>query len=164
MVEFWFLSFDKIGYVISDNEKMEIGPCFDSGYRDDGRITVTPSGPYTSTAEYLQGHILKSQSPDPWNKTEVRLMELIRDCLSTITIQPGFTLTIPDVDPQNIMVNSAGTITGFIDLDLSQTMPRFLGYAKQPSWIARGLGPILDSWPTRSSGTPLNTPKTLIGT
>ncbi|KAK7415181.1 hypothetical protein QQZ08_012427, partial [Neonectria magnoliae] len=40
-----------------------------------------------------------------------------------------------------------GTITGLIDWDLAQTMPRFMGYARYPGWITRDWDPLMYGWP-----------------
>ncbi|KAF4451762.1 hypothetical protein F53441_5296 [Fusarium austroafricanum] len=47
----------------------------------------------------------------------------------------------------NILVNDEGTITGLIDWDLAQTVPRFIGYARYPGWITRDWDPLMYGWP-----------------
>ncbi|CAH0057877.1 unnamed protein product [Clonostachys solani] len=55
--------------------------------------------------------------------------------------------TPKDKGESNVMVDDTGAITGFIDLDHSQTMPRFLGYSRYPSWITRDWDPLMYGWP-----------------
>jgi hypothetical protein len=46
-----------------------------------------------------------------------------------------FVISLPDFDSQNIMVDDEGDVTGIMDWDLVQTVPRFLGYCRYPEWI-----------------------------
>jgi hypothetical protein len=70
-------------------------------------------------------------------------LEAIVDCLPTLDSPPGFVLCPPDFDSQSVPVDDEGTVTRFIDWDLAQTMPRFVGYATYPGCM---VGP---RWPNR---------------
>lgn len=142
------LSFSQIGSVMEGEiDHVVIGPCFDWKQSDDGKLTVMSSGPFDSASAYLQEHSAAGYGQNAWDKAETEIMQIIDVCLAAITTKPGFTLTLPDFDSQNIMVDNNGTVTGFIDLDLIQTMPRYVGYARYPAWITRDWDPLMYGWP-----------------
>ncbi|KEY70172.1 hypothetical protein S7711_03393 [Stachybotrys chartarum IBT 7711] len=142
------LSFNKIGSIMaSEGEQAVIGPCFDWKESDDGSVAVTTSGPFDTTSAYLLEHAILASCDSIWGKAKTRIMSVVQDCLVSITTKPGFALTLPDFDSQNIMVDDHGTVTGFIDLDLIQTMPRFVGFCRYPGWITRDWDPLMYGWP-----------------
>ena len=59
-----------------------------------------------------------------------------------------FVLTTPDFDSQNIMIDARGNLTGIIDWDHVQTMPRCLGYCRCPEWITRDCDPVRCEYPS----------------
>jgi hypothetical protein len=153
-------SFDKIGSIMgSEGEQAVIGPCFDWKESDDGSIGVTVSGPFDTTSAYLQEHAILASGDSIWGKAKTRIMRVVQDCLASITTEPGFALTLPDFDSQNIMVDDHGTVTRFIDLDLIQTMPRFIGFCRYPGWITRDWDPLLYGWPKMADSE--DSPETL---
>lgn len=58
-----------------------------------------------------------------------------------------FVLSLPDFDSQNIMIDERGNVTGIIDWDNVQTLPRFIGYSRFPGWITRDWDPLMYSYP-----------------
>jgi hypothetical protein len=63
----------------------------------------------------------------------------------------GFVLSVPDLDSQNILVDDEGNLTGLIDWDLVQTLPRCVGYCRYPGWITRDWDPLMYGWPRSDS-------------
>lgn len=76
--------------------------------------------------------MIASSNKNVWDKAEAKVLEAIVNCLPTLDSPPGFVVCLPDFDSQNVLVDDQGTITGLIDWDLAQTMPRFVGYARYP--------------------------------
>jgi len=62
-----------------------------------------------------------------------------------LTLDDGdsFVVAHPNLDAQNILVDYDGNITGIIDWDGVQTMPRGYGFSCYPSWITRDWDPIM---------------------
>ncbi|KAH7312745.1 hypothetical protein B0I35DRAFT_437658 [Stachybotrys elegans] len=142
------LSFNKIGSIVgSEGDQAVIGPCFDWKEGDDGSIAVTASGPFNTTSDYLQEHTVLESGDSVWQKAKTRIMRVAQECLANTPTEPGFALALPDFDSQNVMVDDHGTVTGFIDLDLIQTMPRFVGFCRYPGWITRDWDPLMYGWP-----------------
>ncbi|KAI9809390.1 MAG: hypothetical protein M1826_003925 [Phylliscum demangeonii] len=57
-----------------------------------------------------------------------------------------FVLGHPDVNYQNVFVDDAGHITGFIDRNGLYTVPRALGFPRYPSWITRDWNRVRYGW------------------
>ncbi|KAK3329701.1 hypothetical protein B0H66DRAFT_35093 [Apodospora peruviana] len=76
----------------------------------------------------------------------IRYLSLLQES----TTQEGFVLAVPDFDSQNIMTDDQGNLTGLIDRDFVQTMPRCLGYSRYPGWITRDWNPLMFGWPGSS--------------
>ena len=58
-----------------------------------------------------------------------------------------FVLVPPDFNYQNIMADEQGNLTGIIDWDNLQTMPKFYGYSRYPSWLTRDWDPFVYHYP-----------------
>jgi len=58
-----------------------------------------------------------------------------------------FVLSLPDFDSQNTMIDERGNLTGIIDWDNVETVPRFLGYSSFPGWITRDWDPLIYYYP-----------------
>ncbi|KAK9349748.1 hypothetical protein V1523DRAFT_399861 [Lipomyces doorenjongii] len=124
--------FDKIGSLEFDNgtvgNSITIGPCYrwdegilgDEDYGKD--LRVQEFGPFESSKSYLRH----------W---------------SVSTNQESFVLSLPDFDSQNIMIDERGNLTGIIDWDNVQAVPRFIGYLSFPGWITRDWDPIVYYYP-----------------
>jgi hypothetical protein len=148
MAKFSCFTFDKIGSIVGHSAgSTAVGPCFDWNSSDNGSLLITPSGPFDDVASYLQRKVVRNSDRNVWDKAEAKIMTVVLDCLQNIKCEPGFVLSPPDFDSQNIMVDEKGTVTGFIDLDLAQTLPRFVGYCRYPAWITRDWDPLMYGWP-----------------
>ncbi|KAK3935091.1 hypothetical protein QBC46DRAFT_58533 [Diplogelasinospora grovesii] len=153
--------FDKIGSLHTNEDDIvpSIGPCYDWEENDDGSLAVVASGPFEDSRSYLQQHYDEDdtkKSEDPWGVAEAKLMEVMMPHLPIHDPSEGFVLSIPDLDSQNVIVDEDGTVTGIIDLDHIQTVPRCVGYCRYPSWITRDWDPLMYGWPklTDSENSP----------
>lgn len=132
MAQFSCFSFEQMGSIMgSGSDSTIIGPLYRWHEKKDGSLKVIKSGPYDSTSAFLHKKLI------------------LLGCLPT----PGpdspssFVLSPPDFHSGNVLVDDEGTVTGLIDWDLAQTMPRFLGYARYPKWITRDFDPSMDGRP-----------------
>ncbi|KAL7923764.1 kinase-like domain-containing protein [Trichoderma austrokoningii] len=148
MAQLSCLAFDKMRSIMEDGSgSTVIGPCYDWDEKADGSIQVTVSGPFDSTSAFLQQHSIATSNETLWRKAEAKVLKAMVDYLPTLDSPPGFVLCLPDFDSQNVMVDDKGTVTGLIDWDLVQTVPRFVGYARYPGWITRDWDPLMYGWP-----------------
>ncbi|KAI1375091.1 kinase-like protein [Hypoxylon crocopeplum] len=148
MAQFSCLTFDKIGSIIGkDAGSITLGPCYDSCENSDGTFQIVSSGPFDSTSAYLKTHFEKSKLKDTYATAEEKVMQIAMPHSPITGSQNGFVLCHPDFNPQNVMVDEHGNVTGLIDWDLVQTIPRCVGYALYPSWITRDWDPLLYGWP-----------------
>lgn len=160
MARFSCFTFDKMGSIMEDGSgSTVIGPLYDWREEEDGGLQVATSGPFDSTSAFLQESMIASSNENVWDKAEAKVFEAIVDCVPTLDSPPGFVLSLPDFDSQNVMVDDQGTITGLIDWDLAQTMPRFVGYARYPGWITRDWDPLMYGWPKMAESE--DSPETL---
>ncbi|EEP79400.1 predicted protein [Uncinocarpus reesii 1704] len=169
------LKFDRIGTLVFDQGGLTIGPCYrwydgTFGQADYGKVLrVEESGPFSSSQEYLQ-HCLASReggeiSKDPIvNAGSRALLEMIISCLPPSTNgksdNESFVLGLQDFNWQNIMTDETGRVTGIVDWDNVQTMPRHFGYACFPFWLAVDWNPVLYHFRLRRSFKE-NTPEAL---
>ncbi|KAL1842907.1 hypothetical protein VTK73DRAFT_2971 [Phialemonium thermophilum] len=148
MAQLSAFAFDKIGSLCGDSpDAIPLGPCFDWDEKDDGTIGVDASGPFDSTDDYLREHFQLRNSKSEWGVAEDKLIVVIKSCLPVHNPGEGFVLCPPDFDAQNILTDSDGNVTGIIDWDLVQTLPRCVGYSRYPSWITRDWDPLMYGWP-----------------
>ncbi|KAI1118021.1 kinase-like domain-containing protein [Nemania sp. NC0429] len=150
MAQFSCFSFDQMGSIMeSESNSTVIGPSYDWDEQEDGSLHVTMSGPYDSTSAFLDRNPAEGpgENASVWNKAAAKLSEVLLDCLPTLDSPSSFVLCFPDFDSQNVLVDDEGTVTGLIDWDLAQTMPRFVGYARYPGWITRDWDPLMYGWP-----------------
>lgn len=160
MAQFSCLTFDKMGSIMEDGSgSTAIGSLYDWHEEEDGGLQVATSGPFDSTSAFLQESLIASSSENVWDKAEAKVSKAMVDCLPTLDSPPGFVLCLPDFDSQNVLVDDQGTITGLIDWDLAQTMPRVVGYARYPGWITRDWDPLMYGWPKMSESE--DSPETL---
>ncbi|KAE9375799.1 hypothetical protein N431DRAFT_531881 [Stipitochalara longipes BDJ] len=136
------------------NKKIEIGPCYDwaegpFGVGKMGReLEIQAFGPFKNSKAYLQyylDHLSSSEDSSPVALGAEKITSMMIFHLPSP--RPGnqneeFALSLPDFDSQNIMVDAEGNVTGILDWDLVQTVPRFLGYCRYPEWITRDWDPI----------------------
>jgi len=130
-------------------ESLAIGPCYHWRENDDYTVHVTASGPYGTTAAYLQDCSAAKDTKGVWGLAESKIIDVVVPCLPEGPT--GFVLSVPDFDSQNILVDEGGALTGIIDWDLVQTMPRCVGYCRYPGWITRDWDPLMYGWPKRAS-------------
>jgi aminoglycoside phosphotransferase (APT) family kinase protein len=145
--------FDRIGSVMEAEEgSISIGPVYEWREDDDGSVVIEASGPFDSASAYLQARSRVEPRPKDtlWSRAEAKVMDVLKDCLASLDSPEGFVLCPPDFDSQNIMVDEHGHVTGIIDWDLAQTMPRRAGYARYLSWITRDWDPLMYGWPARA--------------
>lgn len=151
MAQFSRLTFDKIGSVSGDEAgNTSLEPCYDWHINDDGTVQIVPSGPFDSASAYFEAHFkgnVANDGPNEWDKAESEIMQSIMSYSPIHDSQGGFVLRPPDLNPQNVMVDEQGNITGLIDWDLVQTLPRCVGYARYPGWITRDWDPLMYGWP-----------------
>ncbi|KAI1188728.1 kinase-like domain-containing protein [Nemania serpens] len=150
MAQFSCFSFDQMGSIMkSGSASTVIGPSYDWDEQEDGSLQITTSGPYDSTSAFLQQNLDEdpNENGSEWAKAEAKVLEVMIDCLPTSDSPSSFVLCPPDFDSQNVLVDDEGTVTGLIDWDLVQTMPRFVGYARYPGWITRDWDPLMYGWP-----------------
>ncbi|RYC80709.1 hypothetical protein BFJ63_vAg16406 [Fusarium oxysporum f. sp. narcissi] len=160
MAQFSCLAFDQMGSIMEDGSGANvIGPFYDWHEGEDGRLHVAASGPLDSTSDFINKNLIPSSNEDVWDMAEAKVLEAIKDSLPALDSPPGFVLCLPDFDSQNVLVDDEGTVTGLIDWDLAQTMPRFVGYARYPGWITRDWDPLMYGWPKMAESE--DSPETL---
>ncbi|KIM37911.1 hypothetical protein M413DRAFT_421199 [Hebeloma cylindrosporum] len=59
---------------------------------------------------------------------------------------------MPDFGFQNVLVDDDGTVTGLLDWDGNDTVPRQSGYARYPLWIMRDWDAFLYSYAEMADG------------
>ncbi|POR36282.1 Uncharacterized protein TPAR_03534 [Tolypocladium paradoxum] len=146
MARFSHLTFDKIGSVMEDKDGLTfIDPSYDWHENHDGSLQVRASGPFDSVSAYLKDHfdVASNAEESVWDKGEAKVMDVAMHCLLNRDSRHGFVLCPPDFDSQNVIVDDEGNVTGLIDWDLAQTMPRCVGYARYPGWITRDWDPLM---------------------
>ncbi|KAK9428614.1 hypothetical protein V1505DRAFT_357644 [Lipomyces doorenjongii] len=157
--------FDKIGSLEFDNgtvgNSITIGPCYrwdegilgDEDYGKD--LRVQEFGPFESSKSYLRhwvSHYGDARKQSPLALGSRMILDMMISCLplstkSVSTNQESFVLSLPDFDSQNIMIDERGNLTGIIDWDNVQAVPRFIGYLSFPGWITRDWDPIVYYYP-----------------
>lgn len=146
-------SFPKIGSVHKgENGDLTVGPCYDWKEKEDGTFHIVASGPYDTVDEYLLDHCaVADDNNSPWRVAATTVTKAAIRHSPFQKPSQGFVLSIPDFDSQNIMVDHEGNLTGIIDWDLVQTLPRCVGYSRYPGWITRDWDPLMYGRP--KSGT-----------
>jgi aminoglycoside phosphotransferase (APT) family kinase protein len=168
--------FDKIGSLQFNNgtDSIEIGPCYmwDEGHFSDEdwgeNITVKPFGPFKTSQSYLE-YCLNNDGctghKDPYKLGigSRKLLAVMISCLpcprKSLLAGEKFVLSLPDFNPQNILIDERGNLTGITDWENVQTVPRFLGYSSFPSWITRDWDPLMYHYPV--DGVQENSPEEL---
>ncbi|PYH92126.1 hypothetical protein BO71DRAFT_458078 [Aspergillus ellipticus CBS 707.79] len=150
-------NFDEIGSVeVDDQGHRLIHPCY--SYKvSDKDMWYEESGPYESTVGYLRARLAEQHSGTGKKDESLEFgcrmfLDMMISCLPRSTNRNSddhetFVLAVPQFDSINILVDDQCHVTGFINWDGVQTMPRFLGYAIFPSWITRDLDPLVYNYP-----------------
>lgn len=159
MAQLQNLKFSRIGSLQSNNRlddmSISIGPCYDwdmpsrHSEMDGKNLNLREFGPFRTTIDYLSYvHDIQERDPHPvavgCRKLLTRMIEIL-----PLSVDDGFdvgndetfVLTAPEFDSQNFMVDEHGNLTGIIDWDHVQTMPRCLGYCSYPEWITLDCDP-----------------------
>ncbi|KAL9132056.1 MAG: hypothetical protein Q9217_000184 [Psora testacea] len=159
--------FDKIGSLQfnggTSKDSITIGPCYkwDEGTIGDEdygqKLSVEQSGPFTTSKSYLRHYLNKHKNVGHCYPLTIGSQKLVYSMirhLPSSTNNPSarqgletFVLSLPDYDSQNIMIDERGNLTGIIDWDNVQAVPRFLGYSSFPGWITRDWDPIMYNYP-----------------
>ena len=155
--------FDKIGALqflpgTSDSlgDTITVGPCYqweepdfedEKGIQD---IRIIEFGPFETSKSYLQHYlnntrpVLKKARPGRGSCAFLDMMiPYLPPSGKRSSTKETFVISLPDFDSQNIMIDEQGNLTGIIDWDHVQTVPRFLGYASFPGWITRDWDPLM---------------------
>ncbi|RAK93705.1 hypothetical protein BO79DRAFT_267978 [Aspergillus costaricaensis CBS 115574] len=144
--------FDGIGTLGPDvHGDLRVLPCYHSRKGSGTDVLYAEYGPYESTVDFLRERLLRS----PSGKEEegafdvgcLIMLEMMIGCMPLSTSQKDekdetFVLAVPQFDSTNIRVDEQCNVSGIIDWDEVQTMPRFLGYATFPKWIMRDMDPV----------------------
>lgn len=101
----------------------------------------------TKMSTYLQENSAARDGNNAWGVAESKLLDIMVPCLPVGNRDEGFVLSAPDLDAQNVLVDEEGNVTGIIDWDHVQTLPRCVGYCRYPSWITRDWDPLMYGWP-----------------
>jgi hypothetical protein len=151
------LSFDRIGALNFSNDEttIEAGPLLrfenpviltgdlDMNNRLYINIPTWPptvaSGPYSSSLSSLYARIEDAIPPgmspaDRANGTILR--HFVKTMPSELLDEKMFYLHMPDLDKQNIFVDTDGTVTSFIDWDLVSTESSMAGFAAFPRFLS----------------------------
>ena len=159
--------FDKIGSLQFNgdltSDGITIGPCYiwdeETGDNEDDeeKMAVKQLEPFNTSKSYLQYFLDNEVSPKHFRPLahgcKKLLASMIRYLPSSTSDQctgsesETFVLSIPDYDSQNIMIDERGNLTGIIDWDHVQSLPRFLGYSSFPGWITRDWDPLMYHYP-----------------
>lgn len=105
------------------------------------------SGPYDTISAYLRENSAARDGENVWGIAGSKLLDIVIPCLPTGHPDEGSVLSVPDLDSQNVLVDEEGNVTGIIDWDHVQTLPRCVGYCRFPSWITRDWDPLMYGWP-----------------
>jgi len=147
--------FSGVGPVISQTEGDIFHPEFDV---IDGNQTIKwppPSahGPFETAKSFLLAGVKALEAEKGLSKVarkqRIADIAVLRFAIESIpdhlTLDDGdsFVVAHPNPDAPNILVDDDGNITGVIDWDGVQTMPRGYGFSCYPSWITRDWDPIM---------------------
>ncbi|KAI5858522.1 kinase-like domain-containing protein [Tricharina praecox] len=147
--------FSGVGPVISQTEGDIFHPEFDM---IDGNQTIrwppaSAYGPFRTAKSFLLAGVEaldaeKGLSPVARKQRTADIAVLhfaIESIPERLSLDDGdsFIVAHPNLDAPNILVDDDGNITGVIDWDGVQTMPRGYGFSCYPSWITRDWDPIM---------------------
>lgn len=99
----------------------------------------------------FEEHHYPEEDLDSLTKGLFMLWELMLDSfLEVVQLEPhepNFVLMQSDFNPQNILVDDRGNVSGLIDWDCLEAIPRQIGWCSIPHWLKRDWTPEY-SWPT----------------
>lgn len=143
------LHFDKIGSLVTSCH--DLGPCYDWDETEDGMVTVSSSGPFLKTTSFLKNSWAPTNVKSPYAIGAAKVLE---EMLPLLPHSSEYVLALPDYDSQNVMADEEGNVTGILDWDNVQTVPRFIGCLRYPGWITRDWEPLMYAWPQGSENSP----------
>lgn len=140
------LHFENIGSLLPSSQGGGncIGSCYDWDEAEDGTISVTSSGPFSTTESFLQNFWAPANEKSEYAIGAAKVLEAM---LPHLPHTSEYVLAMPDFDSQNVMADEEGNITGLIDWDNVQTVPSFIGCLRYPGWITRDWDPLMYGWP-----------------
>ncbi|KAF2216071.1 hypothetical protein CERZMDRAFT_3536, partial [Cercospora zeae-maydis SCOH1-5] len=101
------------------------------------------------------------ENDDPFIKGLFSLWELFcerfLDVVKAEPSEPGFVLMLSDFNPQNILVDERGKVTGLIDWDCLEAIPRQIGWSSLPHFMRKDWEPEY-VWPTPAGSRQLLQP------
>ena len=99
-------------------------------------------GPFNDLKGFMVSMLDQRQPPpDPFSQGMHKLLRLFIQWIPCDAREPGFVLTHPDLDIQNVLVAEDGALVGLIDWDGVAARPRALGNERFPSWLTRDWDP-----------------------
>ncbi|KIM35910.1 hypothetical protein M413DRAFT_32142 [Hebeloma cylindrosporum] len=122
------------------------------------RRTWDLRGPFSSVHELLSFEISRQMCicPKPLLQLYQGVLRLFAGFLPDPSLnQAPFVLEMPDFSYQNILVEDDGTVTGLLDWDELDTVPRQAGYARYPAWITRDFDLSAYGYPTENTDGPI---------
>ncbi|KAI4858978.1 kinase-like protein [Hypoxylon rubiginosum] len=141
-------TFNKVGSISSRSSTPAASdPCYDWAIGSNGQLEIVSSGPFDSAVAYVKARYDHAPEDNVWINAQEKIMSHILPFSPIYDAQDSFVLRAPDFNPQNVMVDEQGNVTGLIDWDLAQTVPRCVGYATYPCWITRDWDPLMYDWP-----------------
>ncbi|PYH56288.1 uncharacterized protein BO96DRAFT_456817 [Aspergillus niger CBS 101883] len=138
---------------------LRVLPCYYSRKGVGTDVQYAEYGPYESTVDFLRERLLISpggtEEEGPFDVGCLIMLEMMIGCMPLSTSQKDeaaetFVLAVPQFDSVNIRIDEQCNVSGIIDWDGVQTMPRFLGYATFPKWIMRDMDPVERGWSLES--------------
>jgi aminoglycoside phosphotransferase (APT) family kinase protein len=147
--------FEGVGKLITQTEGDIFHPEYEviGGHRTIKWPEPSVLGPFDTAKEFLLSGVVALEAEQGLSdlarkqrKADVAILRLAIDSIPahlTARDDGSFVLAHPTLDAQNILVDDAGQITGLIDWDGVQTMPRAYGFCSYPSWITRDWDPIM---------------------
>ena len=158
MTELAALEFDQIGRLDWDSTSgmHRIVPFPDGsafigefqGYKDPD--APVPAGPFDTAHSFLSYLLsIRRQASD---SPMLAVLQLFLSALTDSALDgPPFSLSHPDFDSQNVLVDDDGTITGIIDWDNVDVRPRQGAAAAYPMWLTVDWDPLFYGWSKNAS-------------
>ncbi|KAM7193819.1 hypothetical protein V8F33_007608 [Rhypophila sp. PSN 637] len=143
-------------------DRMTYESCYDYEEQEDGSTSIIESGGTFDTIKGYVNHYLRwpmvkiteDKSPEARAAILVTKWALKHLHFHLHEQRPSenfmFGLAPRGFDSQNIMVDDQGNLTGILDWDLVQTLPRCVGHIRYPGWITRDWNRLTsdsENWP-----------------
>ena len=125
---------------VGPTKELDMGTMWDE---DIDQPIYRKTGPFPDFQSYLRSLFPfrpTSVPADGWRKIFYHLLDWIPECVPN---EQSFVLTHPDFNLQNILVDSEGHVTSFIDWDGVSYVPRALGNERYPDWLMCDWNPFI---------------------